>query len=44
MEGGVENSGRASSMKEKVGTADESANPRAPGTTGAGGCADWDAN
>jgi hypothetical protein len=36
-EGCSENSGRASSMKEKVGTAEESTTPRAPGIAGAGG-------
>jgi hypothetical protein len=34
---GVEKIGRASSRKEKVGTAEESATPKAPGMVGAGG-------
>lgn len=38
--GGFENSGRASSIKEKVGIAEESITPRAPGTVGVGGCID----
>ena len=37
IEGGVEKSGRASSMKEKAGMAEESTKPNAPGTVGAGG-------
>ena len=35
--GGVENSGRASSRKEKAGIAEESTTPNAPGIAGAGG-------
>ena len=37
MDGGVENRGRASSRKENVGTAEESAKPSELGNAGAGG-------
>jgi hypothetical protein len=37
MDGGVENSGRASSRKENVGIAEESTTPNTPGAAGAGG-------
>ena len=39
MDGGEEKSGRASSMNENVGTAEESTAPNAPGMAGAGGWA-----
>ena len=38
IEGGVENSGRASSRNEKAGTGEESSMSNVPGAAGAGGC------